>query len=110
MDNDLGKDKILLMLSDTQESVFLCATQSFKTIQFGHENPKSSKKLRSFVDISDIDCINTLRMNRNAFSGWCFLLENIGGLAHTKNISVSEVFLSVLAYHNNKRVVKYDFK
>ncbi|KAH6769918.1 hypothetical protein C2S52_014721 [Perilla frutescens var. hirtella] len=51
-------------------------------------------------------------MSRNAFSRLCYLMEHIGGLVHSRYVSVEEkvaMFLSILAHHKKNRIVKYDF-
>ncbi|GER57809.1 retrotransposon protein [Striga asiatica] len=52
-------------------------------------------------------------MDRNAFGQLCYLVENLGKLQNSRNITVSEqvaMFLSVLAPHKINAVVKYDFR
>ncbi|KAK6148549.1 hypothetical protein DH2020_019461 [Rehmannia glutinosa] len=52
-------------------------------------------------------------MDRNAFARLCFLLENVGGLAQTRHVPISEqvaIFMSVLAHHKKNCVVKFDIK
>ncbi|KAL8470884.1 hypothetical protein ACS0TY_033455 [Phlomoides rotata] len=59
------------------------------------------------------DCLENLRMDRNAFGRLCYLLRNRGGLIDGKFVSVEEqvaVFLSVLGHHKKNRVVKFDHK
>ncbi|KAK4390209.1 hypothetical protein Sango_2084200 [Sesamum angolense] len=51
-------------------------------------------------------------MNRDAFSGLCYLLEYSGGLTNKRFVTVPEqvaIFLSVLAHHKKNRVVKFNF-
>ncbi|KAH6828591.1 hypothetical protein C2S53_006589 [Perilla frutescens var. hirtella] len=51
-------------------------------------------------------------MSRNAFSRLCYLMEHIGGLVHSRYVSVEEkvaMFLSIVAHHKKNRIVKYDF-
>ncbi|KAK6151521.1 hypothetical protein DH2020_014156 [Rehmannia glutinosa] len=75
--------------------------------------PNQIDHMRELVDVSDITCIENLRMDRHAFCRLCFLLENVGGLARTRHVQISEqvaIFLSVLAHHKKTRIVKFDFK
>ncbi|KAG8380837.1 hypothetical protein BUALT_Bualt06G0058000 [Buddleja alternifolia] len=74
--------------------------------------PAQVAHLRRIINISDVDCIENLRMSRDAFSRLCYLLENAGGLTDSRNITVHEkvaMFLSVLGHHRRNRNVKEDF-
>ncbi|KAL0458770.1 UNVERIFIED_CONTAM: hypothetical protein Slati_0504200 [Sesamum latifolium] len=74
--------------------------------------PDQVKHLRQIVELSDVKCVDSLRMSRNAFGRLCQILENQGGLRVTRHLTVSEqvaIFLSVLAHHKKNCVVKYDF-
>ncbi|KAI3469110.1 hypothetical protein Pfo_025773 [Paulownia fortunei] len=74
--------------------------------------PKQIDRLQDIIDISDVDCINNLRMNRNAFGRLCHLVEHIGGLVSNRNINVSAqlaIFLSVLAHHKKNCIVGHDY-
>ncbi|KAL0445649.1 UNVERIFIED_CONTAM: hypothetical protein Slati_1692800 [Sesamum latifolium] len=74
--------------------------------------PDQVKHLRQIVDVSDVKCVDNLRMSRNAFGHLCQILENSGGLRVTRHLTVSEqvaIFLSVLAHHKKNCVVKHDF-
>ncbi|KAK6152272.1 hypothetical protein DH2020_014907 [Rehmannia glutinosa] len=69
--------------------------------------------MHELMNMSDKDCIDQLRMDRNAFHRLCFLLENVGGLNRTRHVQITEqvaIFLSILAHHKKTRVVKFDFK
>ncbi|KAL8472909.1 hypothetical protein ACS0TY_029942 [Phlomoides rotata] len=71
--------------------------------------PKQIKNLRNVVGISDLECLNQLRMTRDVFSRLCFVLQNSGGLKASRNTSVGEqvaMFLSILAHHTKNRIVK----
>ncbi|KAL8547768.1 hypothetical protein ACS0TY_007197 [Phlomoides rotata] len=71
--------------------------------------PKQIKNLRNVVGISDLECLNQLRMTRDVFSRLCFVLQNSSGLKASRNTSVGEqvaMFLSILAHHTKNRIVK----
>ncbi|KAL8465223.1 hypothetical protein ACS0TY_034648 [Phlomoides rotata] len=52
--------------------------------------PKQIKNLHNVVGISDVECLNQLRMTRDVFSRLCFVLQNSGGLKASRNTSVGE--------------------
>ncbi|XP_012847430.1 PREDICTED: putative nuclease HARBI1 [Erythranthe guttata] len=52
-------------------------------------------------------------MDINAFVKLSYLLQHVGGLEHSRFVSVHEqvaLFLQVLAHHKKNRIVSYDFK
>jgi len=62
---------------------------------------------------SDETCKDHFRMDRNAFSKLCNMLEARGGLKATKHMLVDEqvaMFLYILAHHVKNRIVKRQFK
>ncbi|KAF7815143.1 protein ALP1-like [Senna tora] len=66
----------------------------------------------SMVYASDITCYNQIRMNRATFDRLCGMLDNIGGLWHTRNMLVDEqvtIFLHILAHHVKNRVIQFRF-
>lgn len=74
--------------------------------------PNQMNHMRRLINLGDADCVANLRMNRNAFSRLCYLMEHIGGLVNSRYVSVEEkvaMFLSILAHHKKNRIVKYDF-
>ncbi|KAL8500762.1 hypothetical protein ACS0TY_020373 [Phlomoides rotata] len=75
--------------------------------------PAQLQNMSYLVELSDEDCKNQLRMDRNCFYRLCDLLQNNGGLKPSKYISVYEkmaMFLSILAHHSKNRCVKFQFK
>jgi hypothetical protein len=61
----------------------------------------------------DETCHNHFRMNRNAFSNLCNMLEVRGGLKATKHMLVDEqvaMFLYILAHHVKNRIIKCQFR
>ncbi|XP_057764994.1 uncharacterized protein LOC130985849 [Salvia miltiorrhiza] len=77
-----------------------------------HRIPEQVKHLSRLTNISDIDCVVNMRMDRNAFGRLCQLLRQLGGLTNGRYVTVEEqvaVFLSVLAHHKKNRVVRFDF-
>ncbi|XP_057809810.1 uncharacterized protein LOC131024320 [Salvia miltiorrhiza] len=74
--------------------------------------PDQVKHMDRLVNISDVDCIANLRMDRNTFGRLCILLRQLGGLKDGRYVTVEEqvaMFLSVLAHHKKNRVVRFDF-
>ena len=61
---------------------------------------------------SDVICRDQLRMNRNAFTNLCTLLETRGGLKAYKYLQVEEqvaMFLHTIAHYEKNRVIKFHF-
>lgn len=74
--------------------------------------PAQVAHLQRMINISDDDCIENLKMSRDAFSRLCYLLENEGGLTDSRHVRIHEkvaMFLSVLGHHRKNRIVKQDF-
>ncbi|XP_047953066.1 putative nuclease HARBI1 [Salvia hispanica] len=62
--------------------------------------------------VSDRDCFNNLRMNRNTFGRLCRVLRQYSGLTDSQYIKVEEqvaMFLCILSHHKKTRVIGYDF-
>ncbi|KAL8486572.1 hypothetical protein ACS0TY_023306 [Phlomoides rotata] len=75
--------------------------------------PAQIQNMSDLVKVSDEDCKNNLRMDRSTFHRLCYLLQHVGGLKPSKNITVAEklaMFLSILAHHTKNRCVKFQFK
>ncbi|PIN11284.1 hypothetical protein CDL12_16106 [Handroanthus impetiginosus] len=72
--------------------------------------------LRTIVCMYLLYCIyllDHLRVDRNAFFRFCYLLENIGGLQNERFVSVLKKiasFLLILAHHTKNVIVKKRFK
>ncbi|KAL8504296.1 hypothetical protein ACS0TY_022872 [Phlomoides rotata] len=74
--------------------------------------PKQIEHMNALVELSDDDCFNNLRMKRDTFNRFCYLLRHSGGLVDGRYVSVGEqvaLFLSVLSHHTKVRVVKFSF-
>ncbi|XP_031106417.1 protein ALP1-like [Ipomoea triloba] len=57
-------------------------------------------------------CISLLRMNLQTFSKLCEMLESLGGLKPTRNMTIGEqvvIFLHILAHHVKNRVIQYNY-
>ncbi|KAL8540807.1 hypothetical protein ACS0TY_002140 [Phlomoides rotata] len=68
--------------------------------------PQQLEHLNELTQLSDVDCFNNLRMNRDTFNHFCYLLRHSGGLVDCRYVSVGEqvaIFLNVLSYHSNVR-------
>ncbi|KAL8471849.1 hypothetical protein ACS0TY_029184 [Phlomoides rotata] len=75
--------------------------------------PQQLEHLNELTQLSDVDCFNNLRMNRDIFNHFCYLLRHSGGLVDGRYVSVGEqvaIFLSVLSHNSKVRVVKFCFK
>lgn len=75
--------------------------------------PSQLRHLHELVGLSDFTCVNNLRMSRDTFSRLVFLVENLGGLRPSRNVSVVEqlaMFLSILSHHKKNVVLQTDFK
>ncbi|KAL8504180.1 hypothetical protein ACS0TY_022783 [Phlomoides rotata] len=69
-------------------------------------------RLHFLINYNDETCKDHIRMNSDCFNRLCFLLQNLGGLSSTRNVSISEqvaIFLTVLSHHTKNRVVKHSF-
>ncbi|XP_042029930.1 uncharacterized protein LOC121776835 [Salvia splendens] len=74
--------------------------------------PDQVKHLSRLVGVTDVDCINNLRMDRNTFGRLCLLLRQISDLSDGKYVKIEEqvaMFLGVLAHHNKNRIVSFTF-
>ena len=66
------------------------------------------EKIYKLVYTSDKACVAELRMNRHTFTKLCSMLQNLGGLKHTKNMLIDEqvaMFLHILAHHVKNRTI-----
>lgn len=78
-----------------------------------HRIPKQIEYLDSLINLSDVDCLDNLRMICAAFSKLCYLLQHVGRLVDSKYVSIREkvsLFLSILAHHKKNRIVRFNFK
>ena len=67
---------------------------------------------RRMIWDNDEDCINSIRMDRRAFYKLCTMVETIGMLSPTRNMSIEEMlatFLYILGHHVKNRVAKREF-
>ncbi|XP_073050959.1 uncharacterized protein [Primulina eburnea] len=85
-----------------------------RTIRYnmGERIPGQISHLRRIVEFGDVQCIVNLRMSRDAFARLCYLLENVGGLAHSRYSRIDEkvaMFLSILAHHKKNRIIGHDY-
>ncbi|KAL8529472.1 hypothetical protein ACS0TY_006775 [Phlomoides rotata] len=75
--------------------------------------PQQLEHMNELTELSDVDCFNNLRMNRDTFNRFCYLLRYYGGLVDGIYVSVGEqfaIFLSVLSHNSKVRVVEFCFK
>ncbi|KAL8547109.1 hypothetical protein ACS0TY_006724 [Phlomoides rotata] len=75
--------------------------------------PQQIEHMSELVEMSDTDCFDNLRLNRDAFNRLCYLLRHMGWLANGRYVTVGEqvtLFLSVLSHHLKVKVVKFHFK
>lgn len=74
--------------------------------------PAQVQHLHRMVHVTDSDCLNNLRMDRNAFGRLCRLLRDVGGVSDGRYVTVEEqlaIFLGILAHHKKNCVVKFNF-
>ena len=81
---------------------------------YGHDFHSRRGEIHRLCYESDETCINQLRMNRNAFTRLCKMLETISGLKDTKHMLVVDdqvaMFLHTLVHHAKNRVIKHNFR
>lgn len=68
--------------------------------------------INRLVRESDITCIEQLRMDRRCFMTLCHIVRTIGGLGHSKHVTLEEkmaLFLYVLAHDLKVRKLKFNF-
>lgn len=74
--------------------------------------PDQVRHINRLVNVSDVACLENLRMDRNAFGRLCRIFRQTGDLTDGRFVKVEEqvaLFLSILAHHKKNRVVKFDF-
>ena len=74
--------------------------------------PRQLHRIDRLFHLSDANCVENIRMDRNTFARLCYLLTERGGLHAGKVVGVEEqvaMFLGVLAHHKKNRVVKFEF-
>ncbi|XP_057776921.1 uncharacterized protein LOC130995585 isoform X2 [Salvia miltiorrhiza] len=87
-------------------------TDEVETYSMIQRIPDQVKRLNRMVGVTDIDCIENLRMDRNTFGRLCLLLRQLGGLTDGKYVSVEEqvaMFVTTLAHHQKNRIVSSNF-
>ncbi|KAL8458230.1 hypothetical protein ACS0TY_035931 [Phlomoides rotata] len=65
------------------------------------------------INYNDEMCKDHIRMNSDCFNRLCYLLQNLGGLRSTRNVTISEqvaIFFTILSHHTKNRVVKHTFR
>ena len=74
--------------------------------------PAQVEHMNRLTMLTDVDCINNLRMDRNAFGRLCRILCDRCGLVDQRYVRVEEqvaMFLHTLAHHTKNRVVGFQF-
>ncbi|BFG30485.1 hypothetical protein CerSpe_167590 [Prunus speciosa] len=69
-------------------------------------------RLNCLYNGKEVDCIEQLRVSKNAFKSLCTILYEICGLARTRNVSIEEsiaIFLKILAHNLKFRVIGFDY-
>ncbi|KAG6418148.1 hypothetical protein SASPL_120347 [Salvia splendens] len=75
--------------------------------------PAQVAHVTRLVGLTDVDCINNLRMDRNTFGRLCILLRERTSLIDGRWVTVEEqvaMFLCVLAHHSKNRIVGFNFR
>lgn len=68
--------------------------------------------LHRYVYESDAMAISQIRMNRRCFTKLCEMLETLGGLRSSRNVSIDEqvaIFLHIIAHNVKNRVITCRF-
>lgn len=74
--------------------------------------PDQVSHINRLVGVSDVACLENLRMDRNTFGRLCIMLRQVGDLVDGEYVNVEEqvaMFLIILAHHQKIRVVKFNF-
>ena len=74
--------------------------------------PEQLQRLHRLINVTDLDCIDNLRMDRNTFGKLCRILKDRGGLHIGKCLGIEEqvaMFIGVLSHHKKNRVVRFNF-
>ncbi|XP_042006139.1 uncharacterized protein LOC121754918 [Salvia splendens] len=74
--------------------------------------PAQVAHMNRLTGVTDVDCINNLQMDCNAFGRLCRILRDRCRLVDQRYVRVEEqvaMFLSSLAHHNKNRVVGFHF-
>ncbi|KAJ9539520.1 hypothetical protein OSB04_032253 [Centaurea solstitialis] len=93
----------LIELEDTNSERETLGQRTFTRLQV------RSTEIQRITRESDVNCINELRMDRNAFAMLCDLLKTRGGLLDDGNITIEEqvaIFINILAHHTKNRTIQ----
>ncbi|XP_042056110.1 uncharacterized protein LOC121800652 [Salvia splendens] len=74
--------------------------------------PEQIRRMDRLICLTDTDCVNNLRMDRNCFGRLCLLLRERMGLKDRKFVSVEEqvsMLLSILAHHKKNRIIGFEY-
>ncbi|XP_047953513.1 uncharacterized protein LOC125199580 [Salvia hispanica] len=74
--------------------------------------PNQVNHMNRLVRVTDVDCVDNLRMDRNTFGRLCLLIRQVEGLKDGRFVFVEEqvaMFLGILAHHKKNRIVKFEF-
>ncbi|KAL8492410.1 hypothetical protein ACS0TY_023846 [Phlomoides rotata] len=74
--------------------------------------PNQIRELNRLIRGNHYDCLDNLRVDRNAFGRLCIILQNRGGLVDGKHVSIEEqisMFLGILVHHKKNGVVRYTY-
>ncbi|XP_047952309.1 uncharacterized protein LOC125197835 isoform X2 [Salvia hispanica] len=81
---------------------------------YGHlmRIPEQVRRKNRLFGVTDVSCLDNLRMDRNAFGRLCQIIKQSGDLVDGRFVTVEEqvaMFLGILAHHKKNRVVRFDF-
>lgn len=128
MDIQLRKDDILVIVQKMMNDstmLFAIVSQYFishrrltsnqlcKRYSLKCKISKQVAHLHEIIALDDTACIDNLRMSRDAFVRFCYLLQHFGGLQANKNVSIHELvamFLAILGHHTKNRIIKHNYK
>lgn len=74
---------------------------------------KQKEYMERLTDLEDVDCKKSLRMDKQCFKQFCFLLADTGGLKLSKYVTLEEkvaTFLVILVHHTKNRVAMFAFR
>ncbi|XP_047949468.1 uncharacterized protein LOC125195352 [Salvia hispanica] len=87
------------------------STDIRRRYSFNPRIPQQVCYINRLLRVSDVACLENLRLDRNAFGRLCIMLRQTGDVVDGRYASVDEqvaMFLGILAHHKKVRVVKFE--
>ncbi|XP_042067424.1 uncharacterized protein LOC121810744 [Salvia splendens] len=82
-----------------------------KSYSYIRRMPQQVRHMNRLTGVSDVSCLENLRMDRNSFGRLCIMLRQTGDVVDGRYVTVEEqvaMFLGILAHHKKVRVVKFN--